>query len=110
MSYRVIPTEVFLRDVKRLKKRYPKILEDMDQLIEHLETHPDAGTSLGQHLFKIRVKSSDKQSGKRSGFRVIYYFAYQGNIYLLKAYSKNISNNFIRQEFEKIVASLGLDE
>ncbi len=106
MSFKVIPTDVFLKDVKFLKKRYRNILNDIDELVENLEQNPEMGMSLGKNLYKIRLKSRDKQTGKRGGFRVIYYFAFQENIYLIKIYSKNIDDNFVRKEFEEILKTV----
>jgi len=109
MTYKIIPTEVFLKDVKSLKKKYRNIADDIDDLAENLAQNPTAGNALGKNLYKIRLKSRDKQTGKRGGFRVIYYFAFEENIYLVKIYSKNIDDNFVRKEFEKILESLPIE-
>jgi mRNA-degrading endonuclease RelE of RelBE toxin-antitoxin system len=110
MHYKVIPTRVFLKDVKTLKKRYRNIAENIDGLVGILKQNPAAGIALGKNLYKIRLKSSDKKTGKRGGFRVIYYFAFGENIYLIKIYSKNIDDNFIRKEFEAILSMLSAED
>jgi mRNA-degrading endonuclease RelE of RelBE toxin-antitoxin system len=103
MPYNVFPTRVFLKDLKTLKKKYRNIVTDIDVLVGILKQNPVAGMSLGKNLYKIRLRSSDKKTGKRGGFRVIYYFAFRENIYLIKIYSKNIDDNFIRKELEDIL-------
>jgi len=103
MSYKIVATDGFLKDVKFLKKKYHNIVNDIDECVRDLEQNPIIGTALGKGLYKIRLKSRDKQTGKRGGFRVIYYFEFQENVYLIKIYSKNIDDNFVRKDIEKIL-------
>ena len=42
--------------------------------------------NIDDSIYKIRLKSSDKKTGKRGGYRVIYYFSIKNNIYLIKIY------------------------
>jgi len=54
MAYNVIPTQVFLKDVKTLKKKYHNIVGDIDDLVGTLKQNPVVmGTSLGKNLYKI---------------------------------------------------------
>ncbi len=110
MTCNVVPTQVFLKDVKALKKKYRNIVTDIDDLVSILKQNPATGTSLGKNLYKIRLRSRDKRTGKRGGFRVIYYFSFRENIYLVKIYSKNIDDNFVRKELENIMKILSIDD
>jgi hypothetical protein len=62
-------------------------------LEEILIKTPETGISLGNGLYKIRLASKDKNSGKSGGFRIITYLVVQSdtetNIYLLKIYDKS---------------------
>ena len=85
----IIPFKTFVRDVKKLKKRYKNILNDIEELKKILLETPDIGTSLGHGIYKVRVKNSNKNQGKRGGYRVITCFIDEYNtIYLVKMYDK----------------------
>jgi len=75
-----------------------------------LKRNPATGISLGGNLYKIRLRSRDKKRGKRGGFRIIYYFAFRDNVYLIKIYSKNIDDNFVRKELENILEALSMED
>jgi mRNA-degrading endonuclease RelE of RelBE toxin-antitoxin system len=85
----IIPFKTFVRDVKKLKKRYKNILNDIEKLKQILLDTPDIGTSLGHGIYKVRVKNSDKNQGKSGGYRVITCFIDEDNtIYLVRMYDK----------------------
>jgi mRNA-degrading endonuclease RelE of RelBE toxin-antitoxin system len=73
MSFEVLTTDEFEKDVKRLSKKYKRIKTDILEFIQVLEQKHDIGVALGSGLYKARVKNSDI-GGKRGGYRVIYYF------------------------------------
>ena len=73
MSYKIIPTEYFKRQVRDLLKDYPHIREDLRELQKMLQENPKSGMPLGKKAYKIRLKSSDIPKGKRSGYRVISF-------------------------------------
>lgn len=65
-------TEHFKKQLKRLKKKYPQIKED---LLEELEIfNPKEKTAISRSIYKIRIGSSDMQKGKSGGFRSYIYF------------------------------------
>lgn len=47
MNYKLIPTDLFKREVKRLAKHYPSLKNDLTDLYENLEKNPLSGTDLG---------------------------------------------------------------
>lgn len=65
----------FARQLKRLAKKHPSLVEDIRMLAETLSHNAHYGTNLGEGLFKIRLSSSSKNKGKSGGFRVITYLA-----------------------------------
>lgn len=76
MSYKIIPTPVFQRDVKYLKKKYRHIGSDLEKLNSFLidnSAYGDAIAGLEGKVFKARLASSDMSRGKSGGFRIIYY-------------------------------------
>ena len=64
-------TEEFLRQAKRLAKRYHSLADDINDLQIELQENPDAGVSLGGGKRKIRLGVKRKGGGKRGGLRVI---------------------------------------
>ena len=64
-------TEEFLRQAKRLAKRYHSLADDLDDLQQELIKNPNIGDSLGGGKRKIRLGVKSKGGGKRGGLRVI---------------------------------------
>lgn len=64
-------TEEFLRQAKRLAKRYHSLADDINDFQIELKENPDAGVSLGGGKRKIRLGVKSKGGGKRGGLRVI---------------------------------------
>lgn len=64
-------TEEFLRQAKRLAKRYHSLADDIDALQHELMENPNIGISLGGGKRKIRLGVQSKGGGKRGGLRVI---------------------------------------
>jgi mRNA-degrading endonuclease RelE of RelBE toxin-antitoxin system len=109
MIFKIIPSPRFLKDAKRLSKKYKSIKKDIDGLSEQLQTNPHAGTDLGRGLYKIRLKSSDMARGKRGGFRIIYYLLTQDKkIYLLTIFSKTEVENIDIKKIHEILEDLNL--
>ena len=66
-----IYTEEFLRQAKRLAKRYHSLADDINALQFELMENPETGVSLGGGKRKIRLGVKSKGGGKRGGLRVI---------------------------------------
>ena len=64
-------TEEFLRQAKRLAKRYHSLADDINDLQFELMENPETGISLGGGKRKIHLGVKSKGGGKRSGLRVI---------------------------------------
>ena len=95
----IIPTSVFKRKVKELKKKYPHIDEDLRRLGQHLDQNPSYGIHLGSGIYKIRLRSTDRPKGKKGGYRVITFYSHKEDLlYLL-----TIKLNSIIQESVKFM-------
>ncbi len=89
-SLSIIPFKTFVKDVKKLKKKYKNILDDIEEFKKVIEDNPTIGASLGHGIYKVRVKNSSKSQGKSSGYRVITCFFDKNNtVYLVKMYDKS---------------------
>ena len=103
MSYNIKTIPQFERDVKRLKKRFPKIKKDLSNLIEELYENPKKGISLGENIYKIRIANSSVPTGKSGGFRVITYYIENETLYLVTMYSKSSQENILVEKLKEII-------
>ena len=103
MNYSIYTTPRFEKDVKKLKKHFPKIKNDLSELIENLSLNPELGISLGKNIFKIRIPNSSIQTGKSGGFRVITYYKKEQKLYLVTIYSKTKQDNVLTEQLKQII-------
>ena len=111
MNLKLIPTPEFSRSVKKLNKKYPLIrkdLETLETLEKELSENPKSGIELGNNIFKVRIPNSSIPAGERGGFRVVYYYKDNNNIYLLAIYSKTDIENISDRRLADIVEKNGL--
>ncbi len=64
MSYTTRTHPAFDKQLKRLAKKYPSLVEEYAQLIQNLSEHPTQGTSIGHNCYKIRLAIKSKGKGK----------------------------------------------
>lgn len=84
MSFSVIPSDKFKREAKRLLKKSPSLKQELIELNDTLTIKPEAGTSLGNDTYKIRLAIKSKNKGKSGGARVITYVVKDNKeVYLL---------------------------
>ena len=93
----------FKRQFKRLMKKYPSLLED-------LEINPQQGVALGAHLYKVRMAIASKGKGKSAGARVITYRILVKQecieITLLTIYDKNEIDNVSDEYLQSLVEEM----
>ncbi|MBL4941484.1 MAG: hypothetical protein JKY81_07440 [Colwellia sp.] len=64
----------FKRNIRILRKKYRRIKGDLSNLLAGLAKGETLGvqiTGTGATLYKVRVKNSDSNKGKRGGYRVV---------------------------------------
>ena len=111
MSSKIVVLPEFAGEVKRLAKKYKKIKEDLRKLSTALQENPHLGVALTGSCYKVRMANSSIPTGKRGGFRVIYYFVDErGTVYLMSIYSKTEKENITESEIVAILESNGLIE
>jgi mRNA-degrading endonuclease RelE of RelBE toxin-antitoxin system len=107
MSYKIVPSDTFEREVKRLSKKFKNIKIDLKYLLETLQDNPFSGTSLGKRIFKIRVPNSSIPTGKSGGFRVITLIRIEKEkIFLLTIYSKTEKDDISDIELKDILEGI----
>ena len=100
MIYSIIALPQFVKDLKRLSKKYPKIGSDIIKLTSQLQENPTMGVMIKPGLYKLRMSITGKSKGKSAGSRILtYVIDSQSVVYLLTIYDKaerdEISDNDI---------------
>ena len=103
-------TEEFLRQAKRLAKRYRSLADDINDLQHELMDNPEIGDSLGGGKRKIRLGVKSKGGGKRGGLRVktlnVLVETTDTCVNLLTIYDKKEIQNVSEQYINQIIRNL----
>ncbi len=110
MANKVFYTSIFEKYYKKYSKKYRTLKDEILVLEQQLLKQPTLGTELGGGLYKIRLASKSKNTGKSGGFRVITYLVTEENnekiINLLIIYDKSDISNIPKQTLLAILADL----
>lgn len=107
MTYNVIPTNKFIKEAKRLIRKYPSLKSELAELNKTLSENPSIGTPLGNDAYKIRIVIRSKGKGKSGGARVITYLVTEDKeVYLLTIYDKAELSSIDDKSLKKIIQSL----
>ena len=110
MSYNVVTTLRFEKELKRLIKKFPSLKSEFANLITNLIQNPEIGTFIGNSCYKIRLAISSKGKGKSGGARVITYLYLQTEtVYLLTIYDKGEKLDLKPTELKEMIFSLDLE-
>ncbi len=55
MSYNIIPTHRFEKEIKRLAKKFPSLKREFAALITKISEKPATGIFIGNNCYKIRL-------------------------------------------------------
>jgi mRNA-degrading endonuclease RelE of RelBE toxin-antitoxin system len=109
-SYKVHLAGSFKRDVKKLKRRYRHVKDDLDTAIKLLKKDPRIAVVIpgSSGMRKLRIPNRDQQRGKSGGYRLIYYVQDQPipTIYLLCLYSKSHQQDLATSEMKQRIDEL----
>jgi mRNA-degrading endonuclease RelE of RelBE toxin-antitoxin system len=108
MTIKVILADEFKFAAKRLRKRYPNVMRDLNPFLTQLEN----GELLGDRIqglapyrvYKARIRNSDAQRGKSGGYRVVYYLESEEQTILLTIYSKTDQSDIPSDVLRHIIA------
>lgn len=110
MSYSIIPTHRFEKELKRLAKKFPSLKNEFAELIAEIIKDPETGTFIGNNCYKIRLAVASKNKGKSGGSRVItYLYIETETVYLLTIYDKGEKEDLKPNELKDMIDSLDLD-
>ena len=103
MNLMIEYSDSFLKEAKKLSKKYKLLKSDLKQAVEEIQSNNDLGVYLGFNIFKKRVKNSSIPTGKSGGFRVIIYQQIKNKIVLISIYSKTEKENLSDEELSGIL-------
>ena len=107
MSFKIVPTDNFSKELKRLVKKHPGLKRTIKGLAESLSKNPSSGSSLGKKCYKIRLGSPDKGTGKSGGFRLITHInTKMGVVFLLSIYDKSEVATIRNSEIKRLLEDL----
>jgi mRNA-degrading endonuclease RelE of RelBE toxin-antitoxin system len=107
MSYKIITTHLFDKELKRLAKKHRSIKNDLAQLGEQLQHNPIIGDKIIENCYKIRIALSGSNKGKSSGARLItYIYIAKKTVFLLSIYIKNEQENISDSELKELVKNI----
>ena len=110
MSYSIVATQRFEKELKQLAKKFPSLKNDFAELVAAISETPEMGTFLGNNCYKIRLAITSKGKGKSGGARVITHI-YIGTqtVYLLTIYNKGEKADLKPNELKEMIESLDLE-
>lgn len=97
----------FKRNLHILAKKYRRVRSDVQPVIAQLQNGEVVGDQVprtGYTIFKVRVKNSDLNKGKRAGYRVIYYLKTPSKIILITIYAKSDRSDISSDQIQRIVS------
>ena len=75
--------------------------------VNTIETIDDLGINLGNNIYKVRIKNSDKNSGKSSRYRLISYLKLiENELFLMFIYDKSEIENINEKEIDRFILEL----
>jgi hypothetical protein len=110
MSYEIIPTDNFKREVKKLAKKYRSLADDLEKLEIELSQNPTSGKNLGNNVYKVRMAIYTKGKGKSGGARIISYVFVEGKkVFLMSIYDKNEKENISDNEILLLLKDIDIE-
>ena len=112
MSTQVETTPTVDKEIERLARKYPAVVDEVQGLMAQLERHRPGdriqGIGSDVYAYKARLANPSARRGKRGGFRVVYYVKTQYLVILIAIYSKTERAAIPNADIRKIIA--GMDE
>jgi mRNA-degrading endonuclease RelE of RelBE toxin-antitoxin system len=110
MSFEVLSTEDFERELKRLAKKHRSLRDDIVKLGQALSADPTIGVPIGQGCYKIRLGISSKGKGKSGGARVItLVWVREEQVFMLSIYDKSEQEDISDSRLKELLGNLGVD-
>ena len=107
MQYSVEVSDNFIKEAKRLIKKYRSLKHEIDELSVDLASNPTLGTPLGNDIYKIRISVKSKGRGKSGGARIMSLVKVVDSVVILfSIYNKGEKDSISDVEIKKLVEGL----
>jgi mRNA-degrading endonuclease RelE of RelBE toxin-antitoxin system len=104
MNFEIVFTDNFLREIKKMSKKYKSIKSDFESFLDNLENNPFQGVPLGQDCYKVRMAITSKNKGKSGGARIITCVKItKEKVILLSIYDKKEQDSISDNEIDKLL-------
>ncbi len=104
MNFEIVFTDNFLREIKKMSKKYKSIKSDFESFLDNLENNPFQGVPLGQDCYKVRKAITSKNKGKSGGARIITCVKItKEKVILLSIYDKKEQDSISDNEIDKLL-------
>lgn len=109
MSFKILNTPEFKKEIRRLSSKYPLLHSDFSNFLEELQENPLQGKGLGNNCYKVRLSISSKRRGKSGGARIITFVQVIDKIIILisiydKSERADIADKEIRERLKKYLS------
>ncbi len=110
MNFEIVFSDNFLKEIKKLSKKYKSIKNDFEIFLDELENNPLQGDSLGKDCYKVRMAITSKNKGKSGGARVITCIKIvKEKVVLLSIYDKKEQESISDKEIDKLLNYIEFD-
>ena len=115
MSCRIIATDGFKKDAKKLLKKYISLKAELAKLEADLALNPRMGTLIHNDTYKIRLAVKSKGKGKSGGMRIITHIVEMSvqiaemqntTIFLLTIYDKSDLENIADKDLQYLIQTV----
>ncbi len=111
MSYNIVPTQNFIKNLKRLSKKHRSIKEEVNALGKLLKSNPTMREEIIEHCFKICISITSKNKGKIGGARIItHVYVSNETVFLLSIYDKGEQQDISTNEIKTLLRAIELDD
>lgn len=110
MATNVIHTKRFKSRLKRLARRFPSVLDEVEALTAELkrdERPGDLYRGVGHVVYRVRRANPSGRSGKSGGFRITYYVHSSETVALLAIAQRKDSGYLSNYEIDQLVKDAG---
>lgn len=101
-------TGEFKRNLRQLAKKYRRIKQDIQPVLDELENGATPGDQIpgvSVIVYKVRARNSDTTKGKSRGYRIIYQHTPQDTIILITIYSKTEQSDISPRKIHAIITT-----
>lgn len=109
MRRRVNFGDTFIRDIKRLQRRFPLMEFDIKAFRQEIESGETPGIQVkdvGASIYKARLPNRSARRGKSGGFRLLYVLHGKDHATFLHIYSKSDKNESSPNEIRRMLRDL----